>query len=306
MTQEEKAPLLQARGVSIENAEGVLCHGLELTLTGDSAVWLAQGAPWVELLAGRATLSAGSLLLAGHPVEGGIAAGRVGLALGREVPPASLPVSEWLKAAVLLAGGEERRLGPRVARALESVGLSPLSGSLLQSLYEVERRLLSLAVALLSSPETLVLVGLFTGLDAGASAWLESRVAPHLAGRRWLVVEPPAPPGPARQLLDRAETWVVPGWDGRLTLGRPTELGAPRAFLLRSAEAAPGFVAEVQSAGFHCAPADGETRPAEEAFAWVLVAPAQHPDPGQALLGLAHAHRVPLLELMPLSRLGVG
>jgi ABC-type Na+ transport system ATPase subunit NatA len=181
------SPLLEVEAARIDLEGTPLIDGLTFGSSGTrlGLVGAAQGL--FELLAGRATLSAGRVLIEGIDGREAVLRGHVGLCRSRPEAPARLTSLDVLTHSASLLGmsfGDARR---RARQKLHELGLDGLGGRVFQALTLGERRLVWLTHALLSDPTTLCVELPFAELDAQASSVVREAIDRASRERRLIV-----------------------------------------------------------------------------------------------------------------------
>jgi ABC-type nitrate/sulfonate/bicarbonate transport system ATPase subunit len=165
--------------------------------------------PLFRLLRREARLMSGAVRLAGKDAVESVRAGAVALA-SREAPAADWTTERYLEQGMRLAHGPVRRDQERMRALLASFGLAGTAARRLRELPPADRRLVSLARAILSDAAALCVEAPLSELATAE----ENRVADALeevARERRLILSFPAEPlgGRARQLFERADFTVA-------------------------------------------------------------------------------------------------
>ncbi|OJX96922.1 ABC-2 type transport system ATP-binding protein [Salana multivorans] len=159
-------PAVRARGVSVTRGEAEVLHGIDLDVTRGSVVGLLgpSGSGKTTLLrsiVGVQEHVTGTLEVLGRPAGAPSLRRRVGYATQAASVYEDLTVEENLRYFARLLGAD----AAAVARTLDRVGLAGERGRLVRTLSGGQRGRVSLGVALVGSPDLLVLDEPTVGLD---------------------------------------------------------------------------------------------------------------------------------------------
>jgi ABC-2 type transport system ATP-binding protein len=170
-----------------------------LVLVGDWAVWFDALEGTLRFRSGRAEIS-------GVGLDTAIRAGVAGLAPLDPPLPKAWTVSAYLARSASLLGHDRRATAALVAATFARFELEHLTKRALGSLRVAERRVLSLANAVLHAPAVLCCEAPLHRLDNAAQAYVEAALERAAEGRRSIVSMLRLPPlGRERALAERAD-----------------------------------------------------------------------------------------------------
>jgi ABC-type cobalamin/Fe3+-siderophores transport system ATPase subunit len=194
---------LEARAARIDLLGRPLLAGLELKSDAERIALLGDWSALFRLLSGEATLSAGTLRIAGAPVPLGVAQGSVGLMRLDPLLPGEWSAEQFLTSSAELSGTPKGTARKLAFQTLERLGLAELSARRLAHLQLAERRAVLIAHALLSDPTVLCLEDPLAGLDTHAEQTVIAVLERACQGRRFVVAvsDPGRSPG-SRQIVE--------------------------------------------------------------------------------------------------------
>ncbi len=199
----EQAPLLRCDGASIATGGSRLLELGDLVVPDGGLCLIGETDPVVRLLLQDATLESGRFEIVGQEPHAALRSGRLGLGLSSSRLNEEWTVGESLEGAAALVGADKNR----VTFALERTRTTALKKSPLRSLSPLQRRLVTLAHAIVSEPEAVFLAEPFRDLEDSAADYLEVMLH-ELMGPRWIAAISGTSPW-ERRLVERASAGVV-------------------------------------------------------------------------------------------------
>ena len=154
---------------------------------GPRLVLVGAWTPLFELLAGKRKLTSGQLLLAGEPAQEAVAEGHVGLVLADAPLPSTWTILESAAQSGGLVGMSRGEAARAIRELGRQLGMTEQLNRPYGKLSSIDRRLGSIAIALLGEPEVVALEEPFSGLEPSARAALASSLGRVLNGRNVLV-----------------------------------------------------------------------------------------------------------------------
>ncbi len=250
----EPALLAASGGRIVAGGASLLTLG-RFSLQGQGVAVVGESSALMRLLLQQATLEEGSLLFAGDEPRSALRSGALGLCRAALEWDATWTVQNALEASAALAGA------PRDAarRTLDRLRLSRRRTSRIDQLTVLERRLLTLAAALVTDPRLVVLERPFSTLEDGASDLFETILGEQLATRSWIALLDLGGPW-ERRLCERADAGILLARAGHLVgpLEAQDWLGAADVFWVRAGGTEGPLTAALREAG-----ADVSRGPAE-------------------------------------------
>jgi len=165
--------------------------------------------PLLRLLRGEARLARGAVRVAGDDATGVLRSGRVALA-SQEAPSVTWTAERYLEESARLSLLGRQPARARVQAVLASLDLAEVSKVRLRELGTRERRLVSLARAVLGNPDVICAEAPLAELDGASEARVADALERILAERRLIVSFPTAPlGGRAGELFERADLTIT-------------------------------------------------------------------------------------------------
>lgn len=196
------AATLEARAARIDRVGQPLILRLEAHTNAERVALLGDWSALFCLLAGEATLAAGTLHVGGSSAPLGVEQGAIGLMRLDPLLPSAWTAEQFLSASAELSGAPPKAAKKSAHQTLELLGLGSLAARRLAHLELAERRALLVAHARLTDPGVLCLEQPLAGLDTHGEQAVLAVIGRAARGRRLLVAlgEPGLSAG-TRQLL---------------------------------------------------------------------------------------------------------
>jgi predicted ABC-type transport system involved in lysophospholipase L1 biosynthesis ATPase subunit len=288
--------LFRATGASLARAGVTLISNLDLEFDAARVALIGDWSALFDFLGGRAELTRGELLLLGLDAGAALRSGRVGLALGRAEPNPAWTSAGYLTKGALLDGKPRATAGRDAIRALEALGLGPLSQRTLASLTSVERSAVALARASLSSPELILVEGAFDGLGPMDADWLERVLA--MLGERCRLVTSFFDLSGHHLLSVLRHEHVVFSFQGRVVAqGDPRVIFRSGTYLVTAMRHASRLSEGLAALGYSV----GAARSLDDAAPTQLLVSSDAPDVSRSIVRVAVEHEVPIIELRPVG-----
>lgn len=208
---ERDEPLFETTGGCIVRGGARLLELGRHAIFGRGLVIAFEHAALAHLLLGRATLEDGGLRFSGHEPKGALSSGRLGLQPAQLSWEGDFTVEGALSASASLAGSTPSD----ARRTLTALRLAPRRSARIDKLTALERRLLTLAAALVTEPDVVLLDRPFLTLDDAGAQLLETVLAQQLATRRFIALLDLQSPW-ERRLCARADAGVLVARAGQL------------------------------------------------------------------------------------------
>jgi putative ABC transport system ATP-binding protein len=209
-----EALTIAADGVRIDLVGQPLLSQLSLQSDAHRIALLGDWSALFRLLAGEATLAAGTLLIDGEPVPLAVERGIVGLMRLDPLLPSAWSAERFLASSAELAGMTHKQASRAAFQTLEQLGLSALASKRLAHLQLTERRALLIAHTRLTDPRVICVEEPLLGLDSHGEDFVLAVLERACSGRKLLVALSDASPSvAARHLLQTcaAKLRVVAG-----------------------------------------------------------------------------------------------
>ncbi len=204
-------PLFESTGGRIVLGGASLLDLGEHAARGQGLAIAFEHAALVRLLVGQAELEGGQVRFFGRTPHEALSSGKLGLGLATLEWDPDFTVETALVTSASLVGTSK---GPAL-RTLRRLRLEPRRNTRLDKLTLLERRLLTLAAALVTEPDVVLLERPFSTLDDNAAQLFETVLADELATRRWIALVDLGGPW-ERRLCARADAGVLVARAGRL------------------------------------------------------------------------------------------
>ncbi len=176
----------------------------DLSLRGRGAAIVGEHGALVRLLLQQASLEGGSLQIGGQEPRAALRSGALGLCRATLEWDPSWTVESALDASASLAGAPQGA----ARRTLNALRLGPRRTVRIERLTPLERRLLTLAAALVTEPRVVLLERPFSTLEDAAAELFETVLTAQLAKRSWIALLDLDGPW-ERRLCERADAGVV-------------------------------------------------------------------------------------------------
>ena len=286
--------LLELDGARIDQGGVPLIEGLTLTISGPSAGLVGDVGGVFALIGGGAHLAAGRAQVLGHPAEGAVAAGALGVCRAELELPPSWELGRYLTEGARLGGLGRRSAADRVRAVLSELELSHLSTRRLSTLTLAEQRAAGLALALLDAPPTLAIEAPTRGLDDRGVELICRAIERARAGRQLLLSTQALPHTGAEHALWSSLGEVIVLEAGAIVERGPLAARGPPGdrYLISVTRHGAELGAKLESDGFRVTFADGSAR---------LVVSRPEAGDTDAIVEAALAVEAPIVELIPLS-----
>lgn len=245
---------LSAHDARIEIDGSVACERVSCDASGSRVVLAAGASPALAAaLAGRGTVTAGSLTIDGLDVAASSHFGHVGIAPLDPPIPRAQHVDRWVALSFLIAGNAEREAERSARRVLEELGLQGLASRRMDTLALAERRAVAIAQAMLPGARTLFTEAPLSSLEPAAASHVLRVLAAASASRAVVATASRTDPlAPERDLLLGADQLVLFAGEAAAWQGDPAELlrSALPLLLLQLQGDTAAFLAKAREASF--------------------------------------------------------
>ncbi|MCC6902622.1 MAG: hypothetical protein IT377_26860 [Polyangiaceae bacterium] len=286
--------LFELDGARIDRDGVPLIEGLTLSSSGPSAGLAGDVAGVFALFDRSAHLVAGRALVSGHPAEGAVAAGVLGVCRAELTLPESWDLGRYLTEGARLGGLSRREAADRVRALLAELDLAHLATRRLSTLTLAEKRAAGLGLSLLDSPAVLAIEDPVSGLDDRGVELVCRAVERARAGRQLLISSRALPlTGPEHALWASLDEVMVIESGAVVARGPLAALDQPGdRYLVSVTRHAAELCAHLETAGI------GVTQTGERARLVVSLPDASTTD---VIVEAALAVQAPIVELVPLS-----
>jgi predicted ABC-type transport system involved in lysophospholipase L1 biosynthesis ATPase subunit len=205
------APALLAASGRIVAEEAHLLSLGHVSARGQGLAIVGEHGAFMRFFLQRASLEAGTLLIAGEEPRAALRSGALGLCRASLDWDVTWTVQNALEASAALGGASQGA----ARRTLDALRLGRRRSSRINQLTLLERRLVTLAAALVTEPLVVVLERPFWTLEDGAADLFETILTEQLASRSWIALLDLAGPW-ERRLCERADAGVLLARGGHL------------------------------------------------------------------------------------------
>lgn len=203
------AALLTARDVRVEEGGASLMDGLSFESDADHVVLVGDWSPMFRVLANKARVTRGELLVEGAPLVPAVAAAIVGVALHDALLPPDWTAADYLARSAELIGMRARQARRAASTALELTGIAALAKRKLRTLDAAGRCAVLVTHAALASPRVIILERPLAGLADDAAAFVLGVIERAVSGKRSVISVAHASIGPERRLAQHAEEALI-------------------------------------------------------------------------------------------------
>jgi predicted ABC-type transport system involved in lysophospholipase L1 biosynthesis ATPase subunit len=207
----EVPALLAASGGRVVAGKAHLLTLGHFSARGQGLALVGEHGAFMRFLMQRASLEQGALLVAGEEPHAQLRSGALGLCRASLEWDATWTVQGALEASAALGGAPHGA----ARRTLDALRLSRRRSNRIEQLTPLERRLLTLAAALVTEPQVVVLERPFWTLTDSAADLFETVLAEHLVSRSWIALLDLGGPWD-RRLCERADAGVLVARGGHL------------------------------------------------------------------------------------------
>jgi ABC-type multidrug transport system ATPase subunit len=301
--------MIKFENARIDVGGAPLISGLTLEEPGPHVALVGGWNPWFRLLSADASLAAGSAELCGMRAEAAVREGVAGIALYDPPLPPRMRVGQYLEIGAALRGATHVQSQKQAVEVLELLELPKLATRSIGDLSQLERRGLSIAYALLGSPQVLCLETPLSELDVPAKAVVAALIDKVMQRAKLVVsVSRPQEDPAERALLDRLGRVLVLERGALAAQGTVEEVVRPSSrYSVTVSRQGEAFVTALRSAGASVEAATAPRLAAAilgtngAASAERFVVELGEGQTSQVILQAAVGAQAPLIELLPLG-----